>query len=306
MAKSKSLASKLEAKLNPTKVAIPDLALESVIGSYLAPGVFATQSDLRKHLTEGALLGITTLASRYIGVPFGEYVIYNVGEKTTTLFPVGVRNEDLAKESKPQEVHTSRLLGHWDKIRRSLTELNNQPGGVETMGKKERVQNSHSKYPRNQQVKGAIEASGQSQEDLAAACGVDPSTVSRWTAQSGEGARLPSLDKALTLSKKAGVDIEAMFGNVATSTPKQKKTSGSGGGRNKTYSQGNAMESCGPPGNDPCDPCEGQECGRCGLSIASDEWGSQPGFAQDQCQCGPCPHCNQAPGLCECGQCGGY
>lgn len=238
MAKSKSLAAKLEAKLSGPSIQIPDIALESVISSRLTPGVFLTQDAFRKHLTEGAVLNITTLASRYIGIPGGEYVVFNVNDAMTTLFPTGVQNEDLAKPVKPTEVHTTRLVGNWDKIRRSLVEFDQasqeQPTS-EPQGKKERIQHSHSKYPRNQQVKGAIEASGKSQEEIAAAVGVDPSTVSRWTARSGEGARLPSLEKAIALSKGAGVDIEAMFGGVAAPAPKQKKTSGSGGGRNNTY-----------------------------------------------------------------------
>ena len=238
MAKSKSLAAKLEAKLAGPSIQIPDMALESVISSRLTPGSFATQAAFKKHLTEGSVLNITALASSYIGIPGGEYIVFNVNDAMTTLFPTGVQNEDLAKPVQTTEIHTAHLVNNWDKIRRSLVEFTQQsqeqPTG-EQQGKKERIQKSHSKYPRNQQVKGAIEASGKSQEEIAAAVGVDPSTVSRWTARSGEGARLPSLEKAIALSKGAGVDIEAMFGSVASTTPKQKKTSGSGGGRNQTY-----------------------------------------------------------------------
>ncbi len=245
MAKSKSIIAKLESKLIGPSIQIPDMNLDSVIESRLTPGAFPTQASFRKHLTEGSVLNITTLASRYIGIPGGEYVVFNVNDSMTTLFPTGVQNEDLAKPVTPTEVHTSRLVGNWDKMRRSLVEFDmqsqEQPSD-QAQGKKERIQKSHSKYPRNQQVKGAIEASGKSQEEIADAIGVDPSTVSRWTARSGEGARLPSLEKAIALSKGAGVDIEAMFGGISSTTPrhsKQKKTSGSGGGRNATYSSGN-------------------------------------------------------------------
>jgi hypothetical protein len=49
---------------------------------------------------------------------------------------------------------------------------------------------------------------------------------------------VPSLGKALELADATGGNIEAMFGNVEPPA-RRKPTSGSGGGRNKAYRQGN-------------------------------------------------------------------
>lgn len=193
----------------------------SVCGSY-----FKSRTDLQKHLTESATLAVNKLVSTYIGIPEGEYAIYNVNSNKTQLLNTKELSNDVYEPIKFQEVFTKDILDNW----------RNFDGPISESGKKDRIQKSHSKYPRNSNVKNAVETSGSTQEEIANAIGVDPSTVSRWTAKTGDGARRPSIDNAIEFSKRVGSDVEDIFSSGRTQNRKKRhKTSGSGGGRNPKY-----------------------------------------------------------------------
>lgn len=232
--KSKSLATKLEDKLAIFQCDVEDVPLQKLIDQAESPFRFDSQKALRNHLTEGALLNVNSLASSYLGIPNGEYMVYHINSDKAVLVPVG-DDLDLVESDNPIELLMPTLLQHWDKVERCLYESG-------THGSKELIQQQHSKYPRNRQLRGAIEASGMSQEEIADACGVDPSTVSRWTIDHEDGGRKPNIDHAIELSKRTGQDVQSLFGAVVDpgSKVRRKATSGSGKGRNPTYRIGNA------------------------------------------------------------------
>jgi len=199
----------------------------------------------RKHFTnsmsEGAILNVNKLVSAYIGVPVGKYIVYDINSKTAMIIPTSdhvVETNDFNTKPSHYEIYTKDLLNCWNKTEIISEDDMNDLKKINQQGNKERIQKAKHKYPRNEQIKGAIESSGRSQEELADECGVDPSTISRWTAASGEGARKPSLDAALDFANSTGLDVESMFGSTPDTRAKKHKTSGSGGGRNTTYTQG--------------------------------------------------------------------
>jgi ribosome-binding protein aMBF1 (putative translation factor) len=185
-----------------------------------------------------------------MGIPQGEYVIYKITPEKAMLVPVeqATVQETFSDKPKTYEVYTQSLLGCWNKVDRILAEADkdttfqgSNPGPQQATGDKERIQHSKSKYPRRTEVKSALEKHGGSQEDVADSLGVDPSTVSRWTADDDRGGRVPNLADAIGLEKALGTPVSAMFPDVQPSRTKHRKpTSGSGGGRNKTYQRGNA------------------------------------------------------------------
>lgn len=257
--KSKSLSQKIDASINGYKTNDKfeqkiSADLNKLIESATSKCRFDSRTAFKKHIQESSLLNVTKMLSNYIGIPYGEYIIHNVNSNSTVLIPTNDIKAESEVLSVPKQytVSTKQLFQHWNKAERVVAEadtgaefddsehqdwVDNLPG--QGYGKKDKVQDTHSKYPRSSQTKGAIEASGKDQEDIADAIGVHPSTVSRWTAKSGEGSRLPSMKNALALSSQTGQDIESMFSvNQGPPTKTKKKTSGSGGGRNKDYTQG--------------------------------------------------------------------
>lgn len=254
--RSNTLLRKIEESLgHDNQVAFKvDSTLQEMVNIASSNARFDSQDEFRKYLTEGVMLNINKIASTYIGIPAGEYVIYDLNNAKATLIPTAlatVQETDFGKTNEHYEVFTRNLLSIWNKAERALVEgpdnlddpkwrskLPNQ-----ALGNKEKVQNSdsNSKYPRSPETKAAIAASGKSQEAIAQELNVSPSTVSRWTAQTGEGARLPSIKHAMELANATGTDIEAMFGDdqgPPSSERKKKGNKGSGGGRNEAFKQG--------------------------------------------------------------------
>lgn len=233
--KSASLKTKLENKLREFSHEIPDIDLEFLLRQATSNAKFENEKAFRRHLSEGALLNVNKWASSYLGIPFGEYMVYHINSDKATLVPTSLDGE-LVEDAGSFDVLTPSLLQHWDKIERCLAEDNK--------GAKELVQQQHSKYPRNRQLRGAIEASGMSQEEYADSIGVDPSTISRWTIDHEDGGRKPSIDHAVQLSKLTGQDVQSLFGSVvddkSSPSSRRKSTSGSGKGRNPTYRSGNS------------------------------------------------------------------
>lgn len=246
---SPSLGQKIDAALGHSVTHHEDSStmLDEMIRVTTSRLRFDSKVEFENYLAEGVLLNVNRIVSNYIGIPVGEYVIYNINNNKATLIPtadVTVQETDFTQTPKLYEIFRSQLAGCWDKTEKTISEDQDNKEWRKSLpgsgfSRKERVQTGKSKYPRNSQAKGAIEASGKDQEGLAAAIGVDPSTVSRWTAQSGKGSRIPSLKNAIEMSKHTGQDIETMFGS-AEGPPAKKRTStsGSGGGRNKVFKQG--------------------------------------------------------------------
>jgi DNA-binding XRE family transcriptional regulator len=221
------------------------LALEEMMRITSSPRRFDDKDQFSRYLAEGVVLNINRLVSQGIGIPQGEYVLYSITGKKAMLVPtaeVTVQETDFSRSPKSFEVHTSKLLGCWNKIEGTITEdetINQKGKPPRRFGHKEIEQTSKSKYKSVPEVVSALERAGKTQEQVADEIGVHPSTVSRYKhATSKKGGRVPSLGKALELADATGGNIEAMFGNVEAPA-RRKRTSGSGGGRNPTFRQGN-------------------------------------------------------------------
>lgn len=215
------------------------LALEEMMRITSSPRRFDDKGQFSRYLAEGVVLNINRLVSQGIGIPQGEYVLYSITNEKAMLVPtsaVTVQETDFSNTPKSFEVHTSKLLGCWNKIEGTITEDDAPP---RRYGHKEIEQTSKSKYKSIPEVVSALERAGKTQEEVADEVGVHPSTISRYKhATNKKGGRVPSLGAALKLADATGSNIEAMFGNVEAPT-KRRPTSGSGGGRNATYRQGN-------------------------------------------------------------------
>lgn len=222
------------------------LALEEMIRITTSPRRFDNRRQFSQFLAEGVVLNVNRLVSQSMGIPQGEYVLYNITPEKAMLVPtteVTVQETDFSKSPKAFEVFTDRLLGCWNKIEGTITEAEGDADEVgkppRRFGRKEIEQKSRSKYKSVPEVVSALERAGKTQEEVADEIGVHPSTVSRYKhATSKRGGRVPSLGSALKLADATGGNIEAMFGNIEPPT-QRKPTSGSGGGRNVAYKQGN-------------------------------------------------------------------
>jgi len=216
------------------------LALEEMMRITSSPCRFDDKAQFSQYLTEGVVLNVNRLVSQGIGIPQGEYVLYSITNEKAMLVPtsdITVQETDFSKVPKAFEIHTSKLLGCWNKIEGTITEDDSTP--PRRYGHKEIEQKAKSKYKNVPEVVSALERAGKTQEEVADEVGVHPSTISRYKhATNKKGGRVPSLSAALKLADATGSNIEAMFGNVEPPT-KRRPTSGSGGGRNETYRQGN-------------------------------------------------------------------
>jgi DNA-binding XRE family transcriptional regulator len=230
----KPLMSQLELDNDNTR-----LALEEMMNIAISPCRFDNRKQFARFLTEGVILNVNKLVSQGIGIPQGEYVLYSITSEKAMLIPtseVSVQETDFSKSPQSFEIHTSKLLGCWNKIEGTIVEDNAPP---RRFGRKEIEQTSTSKYKSVPEVVSALERAGKTQEEVADEIGVHPSTVSRYKrATSHKGGRVPSLGAALKLADATGSNIEAMFGNVEP-PKKRRRTGGSGGGRNPAYRQGN-------------------------------------------------------------------
>ena len=250
---SQPLAKKLDKALEPliSGVKFADcntrLAVEEMMRLATSSRRFDNRGQFSRFLTEGVVLNINKLVSQSIGIPQGEYVIYNITAEKAMLVPtteITVQETDFSNSPRSFEIYTNKLLGCWNKIEGTITEADDDDAGgpatpPKRYGRKEIEQTSHSKYKSVPEVVSALERAGKTQEEVADEIGVHPSTVSRYKrATSKRGGRVPSLGKALELADATGGNIEAMFGNIEPPAHR-KPTSGSGGGRNPAFKQGN-------------------------------------------------------------------
>lgn len=202
---------------------------------------FDNQEQFKQYLTEGALLNINSFASQLIGVPEGEYLIYNLGPDKTILVPTRTMQEtDFRHKPKAFEVFTPVLTGSWSRFE-ILTEAGmpgelgepGEPGepdpdDVEQLppkqpyGRKEQLAISvaRSKWPRDRQAKGAAEASGKSQKEISDAASAiagehvsEPDVSRALAAADTPSSRMPELHRAAAIAAACGGTIEQVFGN---------------------------------------------------------------------------------------------
>ncbi len=249
-----SLANRIDAALGVDCAEIAVLgenvrtSLTELYETASSPARFDSAEQFEQTLQEGLLLRVNTMVSNAIGLPCGEYMVFRLAPKSAVLVPTDLKTESAECTKKPQsyEIHRQKLATCWNNLQRSIAEADDDeesPKQSRTYSHKTAVQqaDSTSVHPRRPKVKAAMSSSGDTQEKMAERLGVDPSTVSRWTCNDEESGRIPSLAHAIELSDAAGVPIDSMFSDLEPA--ERKATSGSGGGRNKTYRRGNRHES---------------------------------------------------------------
>lgn len=226
----------LESKLAEVDTYLDDSAQEirDLLAHATSPARFDSLLALQEHVTPGALLNVNSFVSQAITIPAGEYVVWSTNNDRTVLMPTGTKTvgEELVSVPQTYELHTRKLLGFWDKLERVIGEddwRGKRPGRI---------------HPLDRKVASAVTSSGKSQEEIADAMGVDPSTVSRWMTDDEKAGRTPTLAHAGQMADLVGADPDAVFRELETApapsvtTHKRKKTRGSGGGRNPAYRQG--------------------------------------------------------------------
>ena len=221
--------------------------LEELMRIAASPSRFDGPKQFKQYLTEGTILNVNTLASQIIGVPSGQYLIYSLDSSKAILIPtsaITVQENEFRDQPRPSEVYTKDLIKLWNKIE-ILTESDpaalpqnqdqlgapgepGESGGPswsqnigKPRGKKEQIATSdqRSKWPRDKQAKGAAEASGKTQQEIATAASkiageqISEPDVSRALAASGTpSSRMPELHRAAAIASAMGSTIEQVFG----------------------------------------------------------------------------------------------
>jgi len=255
---------KLQQSLNES-LSTPDMLRSNVENGYdkrlmnemirlaTSPARFDSQKEFGTNLSEGLLLNVSPMVSQSLMVPPGEYVVWTTNRDHTTLVPTSdVTSEAEILHAAPSyKMPTSRLLGYWNSMERVIGEAGGFDKTPEDLKKSSNKASSFKMkhpgriHPIDTKVSSSIEASGKSQQEIADQLGVDKSTISRWTTDHAKAGRRPNLQHAGELASITGSDPDAMFKELSTpasqskKSNKRKKTSGSGGGRNAAFQQGN-------------------------------------------------------------------
>lgn len=237
-------------------------------------GRFDSLKEFKNHLREGALLDVSVIASKALSIPQGEYAVWATNSGTTILVPTSApKPGDVVTRENPQyDLHTSQLLGSWNRITRTITErtADDEESGN---GNLERDKGSdHFDTPPTYRPEGpytfgskikrtnlwqAMKDRGMGDTELADAVGVDKSTISRLLRKVNKGkdepgGRNPSVELAMKISKVLGVPIDMvmppeseLIGNKRLGTSGSGKRGTMGHSRNgdKAIGSGDSNES---------------------------------------------------------------
>lgn len=256
--KSQSFAEKLHKRLNLVQNGpdrLVESQLEDMLNNVKSKARFDSKQELQDYLSEGALLNINTLASDYLSIPSGKYVVWTTDLGNTMLVPsanLSINTEIYETPTKDVEVYTPRLLGAWSKVERVMYEDEGSKSSSDDKWKDEEVDSKWSqdasKIDRTA-FANAIKRSGKSQAEIASEVGVGEPTVSRWLQDGSKSTgRDPTLDHLNDLSSVLGASIDSLGFNPKHRHKKRKSNRGSGRGGagstskkgNKDYSKGNA------------------------------------------------------------------
>lgn len=95
-------------------------------------GSFKSQRDFKDNLMEGLLLNVTAIASKFLSIPSGEYVVMVTDPKQTMLIPASESHapDDVITDSKNDhyDIHTKDLVNCWNKLERVIGEASPDRG----------------------------------------------------------------------------------------------------------------------------------------------------------------------------------
>lgn len=240
---SQSLLSKIDARLaqqNSVEEAM------DLLESSFNLNRFSSATEFKEYLTEGALLNISTIGSKALSVPCGEYLVWTTDVGTTMLVPTSMRsrNKEVYEHSDDSyEVITSKLLNNWNKLEKTLLENegDNQPPKHEI----------DTDSVDRDALASAIKDNGYTVSSLATAVGVQPPAISRILRKpkqtSGDPrGRNPSIGLASQICSELRLEPTNAFPDIFNPQSKHKarkppKNSGSGAhtfGRNNNITPG--------------------------------------------------------------------
>lgn len=262
--KSLKFAEKLNNRLSKDPVAEE---VESLIDNLSSIRGFNAQSELTAHLTEGALLNVTKLASQALSLPHGEYMVWATDAGHTMLVPIPEAAKQQSNEvfeafGKTYDIFTKDLLMNWGNVEKVLAEEfppqqnneNNEDnledheenlGDKDSEGSPFKSRIDMSTVDRTP-IARAMQQHGHTVTSLAAACNVDPPAISRILrtprkTQGDPGGRNPSLPLAARIANELKMDAEALFPDIF-GTPKQdfkaRQTPGNKGSGMKNHAAG--------------------------------------------------------------------
>lgn len=232
--------------------------IDGILEQIRNPGRFDSRVEFQRHLREGSLLDVSVLASKALAIPSGEYAVWTTDAGHTVLMPTdSPRAGDVVTREAPQyELHTSHLLGSWNRISRTIAERQ-QMNGIHQRSQQgdesEKSNNDHFQGAPTEQPDGpytfgskvartelwqAMKDRNMGDSELADAVGVDKSTISRLLrkveqGQEEPGGRNPSAELAMKISRVLGVPIDLVMPPESELIGK-KRTGTSGSGKHGT------------------------------------------------------------------------
>jgi DNA-binding XRE family transcriptional regulator len=138
---------------------------------------YESRQHFQENLTEGLLVGVTTMASQALAIPPGQYAIMHTDTANTMLVPTSeaASDTDIVERSGSFDVHTDTLVANWNKIERLIGERK-AFGGKGNQGDKRQPSRSRIGLPN---LRVARKKAGLSLNDVADETGLGLSTVAK-------------------------------------------------------------------------------------------------------------------------------
>jgi transcriptional regulator with XRE-family HTH domain len=240
MKRSISFLRKLNSRLNNS---IHE-ELDTIIDIAGSLNSFKSPQEFKSGFAEGSVLNVTKIAANALAIPSGNYMVWATNRSTTTLIPTDGFGRSMTEG---YSVRTPKILENWAVIQKPLMERasskkkkrkKKQEDGVSAEIDMSTVDRS--------EIALALEKQGFTVTDLADACGVDPSTISRImrepkTGGKDPGGRDPSVGLAAKIATFLRIDVESLFPDlfdVKRSGLEQKRVKANKGSGRKSAAAG--------------------------------------------------------------------
>lgn len=256
---SQSLLTKINNRLNNT---IEELEVIQLLESSTNKNKFNSLTELKQYLVEGALLNISTIGSKALSVPCGEYLVWTTDVGTTMLVPTSsrTRNNEVYENAKDEyEVLTHKLMSNWNKLEKTLIEDNEDNLTHHDDDDDKNKPPKHEidmKSVDRTALANAMDDNGFTVTSLAKAVGVQAPAISRVLRKPKDtpgdpGGRNPSIGLASEICNQLRLDPTGAFPDIFNPQKRLKArqqpgNSGSGShthGRNEKWTKGNKQPS---------------------------------------------------------------
>lgn len=255
---SESLINKINSKLNTQT---EEYEVIQLLESSNNSNKFKSEKEFESYLTEGSLLNISTIGSKALSVPCGEYLVWTTDVGTTMLVPTSERsrNKEVFEQSNDEyEVLTKKLMMNWNKLEKTLIENNNEENLQNNNKNDKNVPPKHeidmSSVDRTA-LANAMDDNGFTVTSLASAVGVQAPAISRVLRKPKDtpgdpGGRNPSIGLASEICNKLRLDPAGAFPDIFNPQKrlKARKTPGNAGsgahshGRSDKWTKGNTEQ----------------------------------------------------------------